>query len=56
MRECCHEYENALLVLREFRKAALPAMIPYIDAVIRFVQEDWDAHVDRAGESAWADA
>lgn len=58
MRECCREYRDILILVDKFKES--PSVAAHFDGdrqalerIRQFIQENWDAHVDRAGEAAW---
>ncbi|KKK92344.1 hypothetical protein LCGC14_2703850 [marine sediment metagenome] len=55
MNECCHEYEDALAILSEIRKAVPAHLVQWVDYLIQFTQDNFDFHVNQAGEAAWND-
>ena len=54
MRDCCEEYEDMIAKLKAIRAVLTDEdAIRDIDTVISFLKEEWEVHVDRAGETAW---
>ncbi len=53
MNDCCQEYEDALAILHELRKVAPTHLVQWVDYLIQFTQDNFDFHVDQAGEAAW---
>ena len=53
MKECCREYERILNVLKDVMTRTRPTDRDRLVMVRKFIRENWDAHVDQAGEASW---